>query len=220
MPFPYPAAVLVGTAANRPAAGSAGRVYIATDTGAVSVDGGSAWTTVPVGGGGGTTVLYHTTLAAATPSIAISGIPSTYHALRLMLIGGTTAAVADTPLNLTFNGDSGANYDYTQEYYVYNNAAPAGSGAVAQTSMPIGNIPGTSAPASASAIIGVVIPGYSNTTFHKGLTSLMGDRWATSNLSTIYLYGNWRSTAAINSITLTPASGSLAAGTDVTLFGE
>lgn len=52
---PGSAKPLAGVAASRPAAGTAGRLYFATDTGALSYDNGTSWASVGGGGGGGFT---------------------------------------------------------------------------------------------------------------------------------------------------------------------
>lgn len=139
----------------------------------------------------------------ATGSISnytFSSIPSTYTDL-ILIINGT--ASGDCGFNIQLNSDTGSNYST-----VYFYTLASGSTATTQiTSM--GRI-GTSVGASI-----IHFNSYSNTSVYKNVLG----RGGTSSL-VIIADGLWRSTAAINSIKLTPeGSNTISSGTTLTLYG-
>lgn len=151
-------------------------------------------------------------------SVSFSSIPNTYEDLRLVIMGSTSAAVTENSINLRFNADSGANYDYQQVFAVA--AVEDGFGAVAQTSIPVASLSGTTSPANAASQAVVDILSYARTVFQKNTFARYGTQRATTNTQNIIMTaGWWRSTVAITQITLTPASGNFVEGTVVSLYG-
>jgi len=110
---------------------------------------------------------------------------------------------------MRFNGDTGNNYSTT---YLYGTGSSAVSGRVANDSwiVAMGRINTT----GGASVIN--IQNYSNTTTYK--TALgRGSGAATLVIAGV---GVWRSTTAINSITLSPESGqSFSTGAVLTLYG-
>jgi hypothetical protein len=165
-------------------------------------------------------VISHQLLGSPAASIAFSSIPATYRQLLLVLMGRLDGAVVDAGVTVTFNSDTANNYDWTEMYWYTG----VGGGAVGGTnagvaSLTIGNLPGASAPSGAAGMIDLSIPSYYGTTFHKVATARAGDRWGTSSQTVAQFFGSWRSTAAINALTLTSSSGNFIAGTEATLYG-
>lgn len=161
--------------------------------------------------------LYDNILAGSSATLDATSLSGAYSHLRCYFQGRSSDPATSVQLNLTFNGDSGANYDYLR--LIGTNAAAAGAASFAQTSIFLGYMCGAGAP-SGSAGIGVFdIPNYAGTTFHKQLKGGVGVRYDTSTAETEDNFGNWRSTAAISQITLTPAAGSFIAGSRLSIYG-
>lgn len=161
-----------------------------------------------------------TVLSGDTASFDITGIAQTYIALRFLAdVRGTKAAATATAM-VRFNNDSGANYDYQ----IMNNTAATtvgASGALAQTQINLGDIPGSTATAGRSAVVEAVIGNYAGTTFDKNIRAHIGLARGTSS-GDVFVetsYGLWRATTAITRITLLPDTGNFLAGSRLTLWG-
>lgn len=156
-------------------------------------------------------------LGADTASIDISGISQSYEHLFVLMLLRTTEAVVASSVAVTFNGDTGANYDRNTMQNL--NTTVTGVSSLAQTSIS-DNVAGANAQAGAVTPIKVVIPGYSLTVFHKAFewqSSVVEDT-AADNRQRLVM-GRWRSTVAITQITVTAGSGSLLAGSGVWVYG-
>jgi len=177
------------------------------------------------GGGGGSGAISPIQvvgpLTATAGTIAFTQIPQTgYRNLRLVLRGRGTTSATQVRVDLQFNGDTGNNYDgiINQNNTTFSNLIESlGVGA-----MPIADI---AAATSVSGDVGTLelwIPGYTDTTQNKDTHGNGTVRLAatTTNLRNIESTGHWRSTAAINSITLTPGTGSFDVGSYACLYGE
>jgi hypothetical protein len=149
-----------------------------------------------------------TTLGSAAASYTFSSIPSTYTDLVLVATG---TGSSNTGLYLQFNGDSGSNYSLTV-------AGGSGTAATSERQTSVGyarfvwnSLWNTSVPSIAT----VNIQGYSNTGIYKTML------WRSNTSSNAVEIGInlWRSTAAINSITITGSSANIAAGSTFTLYG-
>jgi hypothetical protein len=146
------------------------------------------------------------TLGTATASVTFSSIPATYTDLRLV-VSGSTSASDNTVIRV--NGDTASNYSST---YLGGNGTAASSGRFSSQTY---------------AILGYVGSGnqmveqfdfmnYSNTTTFKSILCRSGSSsvWVEGSI------GLWRSTAAINSITiLFFSSATFNTGTTFTLYG-
>jgi hypothetical protein len=132
-----------------------------------------------------------TTTTSSTTSYTFSSIPSTY--TDLVVVCNLKATSANSSLVLRFNGDSGSNYSYTQIW---------GDGSSAQSqrlsNQTIGYLSYNGFPTATFGTTIINCQNYSNTTTYK--TYL--DRGGFAAASTDAAVGLWRSTAAINSITL------------------
>jgi hypothetical protein len=143
------------------------------------------------------------TTSGSVSSVSFSSIPSTYQDLVLV-----ANAIGSTALDLyaTFNSDTGSNYSRT---YIYGNGSSAGSGRDTSTAyIGIASINTTPSPNI------IQIMNYANTSTYKTTLSRVNTSGATD--ATV---GLWRSTAAINAITLTTSSGTIAANSSFTLYG-
>lgn len=145
-----------------------------------------------------------TTLGSATASYTFSSIPSTYTDLILIINGSTS--VGGTTL-FRFNSDSGSNYSFTglngdgssmSTFRVSNNS-----------SMGLGEM------YNFNCTLISHIQNYSNTTTYK--TAI--NRASSTPNYTQYNVGQWRNTAAVNSISLIRSSGNFNTGTTFSLYG-
>jgi hypothetical protein len=147
-----------------------------------------------------------TATATGQSSYTFSSIPSTYTDLVLVI----NASISGTGVNLgtRYNGDTGNNYSFVRTF---------GAGGSAQSST-AANVPdnyiGDISTTMSTTI--VHIPNYSNTTTYKTALSRAND-----TSSSVQLWINlWRSTAAINSITVYgTGTRNYASGSTFTLYG-
>jgi len=160
--------------------------------------------------------------SGGSSSITFSSIPATYKHLQIRCIMRDTGATADwNNVYATFNGDTAANYS---THYVRAYGATAdiyASGFASASNMWVGLLPSsfsTYGPSYAATIIDVL--DYANTNKYKTLRTLNG---ADTNSAT-YGYanfgsGNWQSTSAVNSITITATGRTLAQYSSFALYG-
>ena len=197
---------------TRLAAGTSGNVLTSNGPGAAP-----SWQPASGGGGGGalTKIAQVVVSGSSTTSITFSSIPGTYTTLKL--IGyGVSSAVADDGVGVQFNGDTGANYDYSA---YFNNGSSIGafvSSAGTSGGMIFGGTSG-----SRAAQVSLEIASYASTSFYKTYHGV-GTIWSISNgsMKESTINGDWKNTAAITSIKLfLSSSGHFVAGTVFTLYG-
>lgn len=164
--------------------------------------------------------IYDTTLGSAAATIDVTGIVAVYAHLMIEVYGrGDTAATA-TNLTMRFNNDSAANYDY--QLTVVAGAVTSPAEVFGATSLYCGAIPANTAGANLLSQNRIEIAHYAGATNNK--TALVqfgykiGTTAAASNVNVGAVGGFWRSSAAINRITLLPAAGNFVAGTRVTIY--
>jgi hypothetical protein len=149
------------------------------------------------------------TVSTSVSSVTFSSIPATYTDLVLI----TTIKVSTVnDIRLRFNSDTGSNYSFT---YLSGNGTNTYSGRDSNiTGLQIDAYGAPDNNNNSNAI--VHIQNYSNTTTYK--TALA--RANNAGLGLDAVVGMWRSTSAINSIVLIPASGAtISAGSIQTLYG-
>lgn len=166
-------------------------------------------------------VISRTVLGSAAASVDITSIPATYEALILDITGRGDTAAAAVAIGVRFNGDTGANYD-SQQVYALGTATVGAAGIAGATSMGVGSLTAASATANNPGLTSLRIPGYARTVFFKALAGWNGrhEGTAAGSIVAASLYGQWRSTAAINQITVIAGAGNFATGTVVTLYGQ
>jgi hypothetical protein len=163
--------------------------------------------------------LFDQTLSADATTIDTGAvIPNNYSVLEAWVIARSSQVIVIGNFGITFNGDTGANYDLQRIRAI--NASLTGVGAPAQNNLNV-ECPGDSADSGAAGVYGLSIPGYAQTTFHKAceIRCTFPEDTA-ANLSVALLTGRWRNTAAINRITITAASGDLRAGSRLLIYGR
>ena len=146
-----------------------------------------------------------TTLGSAASSVTFSSIPSTYTDLVLVASGTNTTSAQS--VRMTFNGITTTTYSRTAIF---------GDGSSAQSTRDsnatgIDNIYyGTT-----QGVAILQIMNYANTTTNKTVISRNNDSASSVNA----VVGLWRSTNAINQITLTAQTSNFATGSTFTLYG-
>ena len=152
------------------------------------------------------------TLGANASTVTFSSIPSTYTDLVLIV---SAAGTATTDPYLRVNSDSGSNYSYTTLTGNGGGGVAVSYRATNQTSISI-NYFGSDSTTLGENPRTIHFLNYSNTTTYKTVMAI-GGRGNTDGLA--FLTNLWRSTAAINSITYHPGSGSLLSGSTFNLYG-
>jgi hypothetical protein len=148
-----------------------------------------------------------TTLGSAAASYTFSSIPSTYTDL-ILITSGNIATASDRGLQFQVNGDTSGNYSLT---YLDGNGSAASSG---RGSNELNGSVGLSSSASIVANVAHFM-NYSNTTTYKTVLS-RGNNAGARVRAAVNL---WRSTSAINSITIFDTAYNLSAGFTATLYG-
>jgi hypothetical protein len=150
-----------------------------------------------------------TTLGSDTATITFSSIPSTYTDLRIIFNGAN-----DNSTNPQFivNGDSGANYSDT---WLGGSGSAAASGRQTSTNYVLWGGMDTNLSTATLDFMN-----YSNTTTYKTMLIRSSAASNTGGQAVSAWVGLWRSTAAINSITLQNNSTyKYKAGSTATLYG-
>ena len=134
-------------------------------------------------------------------SIDFSSIPSTYTDLCLKISARCNNASVLTIVNMTYNGSTSG---YLSRY-LEGNGASAISGQGGTTSNTLVGAVGNNATANTFGNVEVYIPNYAGSTNKSASSDQVLETNATTQYMELYAY-LWSNTAAINQITLTPAS--------------
>lgn len=152
-------------------------------------------------------------------SMDFTSISGSYTNLRVVCQMRGDVAATYCNLYVTFNNDSGSNYDW-EWLYALHATATADEG-IGDTKMLLGQVVGGTATASRSGSFDLVIPGYSRTVFHHPCTAeSFAPAAGTGTVGRFTAGGHWRSASAITRVTITPHSGNFAEGSIATLYGE
>jgi hypothetical protein len=148
-------------------------------------------------------------LSSSAASVTFGSISQAYTDL-VLVINGYSANDVDWRLRMGNSTiDTGSNYSGT---YIYaTSSAVSTYRDTSSTGIGIGGA------VTNNGINVVHIQNYSNTTTYKSVLTRVGSSGASSYTQT--RVGMWRSTAAINTIQLSPDSGNYAAGSTFTLYG-
>ena len=168
---------------------------------------------------GGMKLIEETLLGAPAANFDFTAIPAIYAHLKLVITGRGSNAAANIGVYMTFNADGGANYDW--ERLNVNAAVPVATEFFGQTSCSIGNFAAATAAAGLAGSSEVMFPDYAGTTFNKTYIAngLYKVGTAGTNVHIFNNYGHWRSSVAINQITITPNAGNFITGSIASLYG-
>lgn len=149
--------------------------------------------------------------AGGAASIDFTSIPSTYTDLVLELSTRDSVAAIASACSIAFNGSTSS---FTG-LYLQGSGAGVATGSLARF---IGNNDSASATASTFANISVYIPNYAGATNKSFSVDAVTENNATTSYTNLNA-GLWSNTAAINQITLTPASGTFVQYSTAYLYG-
>jgi hypothetical protein len=157
------------------------------------------------------------TFTVSTPSsdITLSSIPSTFTDIVLICSVSSNRANNLDSLAIRFNSDTGSNYSYT---YIYGDGSSASSGRASnQSNIWVGNFTANNLSSNFS-VNRIQIQNYANTTTYKTAISRGGSNATIGDTNANV--GLWRSTSAINSVTVRSETGNaFLAGSTFTLYG-
>lgn len=155
----------------------------------------------------GTYTLIASTTLGSSGTVTFSSIPGTYTDLVVVASGTSTG---NGQISLRFNGGTSL-YSTTTLWGDGTTAGAAREGAA--TYMQLGYLNYYNSGTYSSGYAHIF--DYANTTTYKTVLSRMGN----TSVGTGASVGTWRSTAAITSVEVLPASYSFASGTIVKLYG-
>jgi hypothetical protein len=159
-------------------------------------------------------------LNASAASVTFSNIPqSGYTDLKVVVSARTSASVTDVYFNMNFNNDTGANY--TMRSLSGSGATASSDTWTSQNNAYVYQAVGNTATASTFSNIEIYIPNYTS----SAQKSFSTDGVAENNTATANNRWNalqasiWTGTAAINTVSFTPASGSFVQYSTFSLYG-
>ena len=159
-------------------------------------------------------------LSGAVATITFANIPGTYRSLELHIYARSSASATNDGVDLTFNNDTGNNYDRISATIREADSFVA-SETFAAASLFIGSICGDTSPADAFDLIIVTIPNYAGAVGEKVLRTKASNKRAESSTDLFIQHGigYWRSTAPITEIDLVLAAGNFKIGSSFSLYG-
>jgi hypothetical protein len=190
--------------------GADGRVTSASN---VTITGGAGGSYFPIGS---------TVLGADAASMSVGSIPATYTHLDVFVITRTDETIAAVRyVECQLSGDTTAANYVTQ---LVNGNSSAGSGTVITTQAGVSwQTDATGSAAGVFTMARVCIPLYANNSIHKIVNGMGGRQWGeTGGTQPLAqgIYGVWKSTAAVTSVTITPNNAvNLKAGSALYVYG-
>ena len=156
----------------------------------------------------------------SSSTITFSSIPSTYQHLQVRFTARDDRSGASVDaFTCRFNSDSGSNYTEYHLLLADGASVSSSAGSTSSTNILIGQVPGSTALASAMGVGVIDILDYANVNKYKTTRSLLGMDFNGSGRVN-FMSGLWMSTSAINSITLTTGTSSNWTGaTQFALYG-
>lgn len=164
--------------------------------------------------------LADSTLVGSVAAFDFTSVPATFAHLLLMLYLRCDDVATITGANIRFNGDTGANYDF--QYASGSAAAVTATESFGATAGQCGLAPAASAAANLFGVAYVFIPHYAAALNNKAwkFQTITKFGTASGNITTREGGGFWRSSAAINQVTVVDSGGgNFVAGSRATLLG-
>jgi len=161
-----------------------------------------------------------TVTGAVRASILFDRIPQVYSDLSLVVVARSDTAANGTNLQAQFNGDTSAIYNWQRLDALA--ASTSADEHFSQTSAVLMNIAAANGTAGYPGQALAWFPGYAGAVFNKGFSSMgmVNINNSTQGCQLLTYCGLWRSTAAIQSMLLTPAAGSFIIGSEFRLYGN
>jgi hypothetical protein len=152
------------------------------------------------------------TLVSGAATITFSSIPATYTDLRLVLVA--TGGAGGVFVGLRFNGDTGSNYSHT---YLRGSGSAASSSRETSATRLLIMSAAVSLSSTLPALSTTDIFSYAGSTFKTSLTQGSIDQNGGGDVTSFV--NLWRSTSAINSLTILGLNDDFLTGTTATLYG-
>lgn len=149
-----------------------------------------------------------TTLNSSALNITFSSISSAYTDI-VLIFEGVRDSGGDLDLGFRFNSDTGSNYSDTEIRYTSTSANSYMN--TNQTFTRVGVL------TSSRTMLKAHIMNYSNTTTYKPVLSRVNS--INTEYGSTAKVSLWRSTSAINSITIYSGAGNIASGATATIYG-
>ena len=165
-------------------------------------------------------VLGDVKMTSAQASVSFTSIPNTYASLVVVYqVRGDTAGVSNTGIRVTFNNDSGSNYN--GQFVGGNNTTAYAAIQTAAAFGYLGEMPAATATSGYSSSGTIEIPNYMGTAFFKNamFATTRDTNGAGANMVAYRGHIVWKSTTAISRIDLFPQYGNFLTGSRVTLYG-
>jgi len=154
------------------------------------------------GGAAGSYELISTAYGTGSSStITFSSIPSTYKHLEIRGVMSDTDVTNKwlSDVSVRFNSDTASNYSY--HFLEGNGTSATSSGGTTSTAMTLRNITTGQFTSGIYGSVVISVLDYANTTTNKTLRYL-GGCYANAEKAVHFGSGNWRSTSAVSSITI------------------
>jgi len=145
-------------------------------------------------------------------SVSFTSIPSNFHHLQIR--HSALTSVADRYFKIQFNSDTGTNYSW---HYVRGNGTATSASAGATQNFAICGLTPNSTIYPGVGVTDIV--DYNDTNKYKTIRSLVGGGLNTTAGYAGLYSGNWQSTSAISSITITPLTGNFSQNSSFALYG-
>lgn len=167
--------------------------------------------------------LSETTADGTTGTVTFWGINSSYRHLLVTVHGRSSNASTSVELRLRLgNGsvDTGSNYN-DQVIIAVGAATPTLAEAQGATYIRVGNLPGSSATASMAGSAEAKILDYAGTTFFKNVIGQNANFTGTTASTGQYAAGGgiWKSTSAVDYVSVLLSAGNFVSGSKITLYG-
>lgn len=158
---------------------------------------------------GGLTTLFDSTLSGSAASIdsGAGGFATTYAVLIVLLSGRTDEATGLSTVSVTFNNDTGANYDYA--YNRGRGTTNQVSNAIGQTALAVNIVGNGGEDLHYASVVRFTIPAYGQTTLWKQVEYCNGTSQTGATSSEVGVWtGTYRATTAISRIKVAAPGGS------------
>ena len=165
-------------------------------------------------------VLGDVKMTSAQASVSFTSIPNTYASLVVVYqVRGDSAGVSNTGIRVTFNNDSGSNYN--GQFVGGNNTTAYAAIQTAAAFGYLGEMPAATATSGYSSSGTIEIPNYMGTAFFKNAMFATTRDTNGAGVNMVAYRGHivWKSTTAISRIDLFPQYGNFLTGSRVTLYG-
>ena len=156
--------------------------------------------------------------AGGAASITFNNIPSNYTDLKVVFSTRATPGATRWGMYYRLNGDTATNYSYTS-INGYDSSSTQSARASSATLFGEQVVDADTATANTFSNNEIYIPNYSASIFKQATAEYVAENNSGSNYMLGFSGELWRNTAAINSITIAPNSGSFMQYSTFTLYG-